>query len=49
MARKPKAAASPEPLAIMDSDDAVGGTADADSSIADSIAAPVRKRPGPKP
>ncbi len=47
--RKPKAAASPEPLAMMDSDDAVGGTADADGSIADPVAAPVRKRPGPKP
>jgi hypothetical protein len=47
--RKPKAAASPEPLATMDSDDAVGGTADADGTIADPVAAPVRKRPGPKP
>ncbi len=47
--RKPKAAATPEPLATMDSDDAVGGTADADGSIADPVAAPVRKRPGPKP
>ena len=47
--RKPKTAALPEPLAMMDSDDAAGGTADADSSIADPIAAPVRKRPGPKP
>jgi len=47
--RKPKAAASPEPLATMDSDDAVAGSADADGSIADPIAAPVRKRPGPKP
>jgi hypothetical protein len=47
--RKPKAAASPEPLATMDSDDAAGGSADADGSIADPIAAPVRKRPGPKP
>jgi hypothetical protein len=47
--RKPKAAASPEPLATMDSDDAVGGVADADGSIADPVAAPVRKRPGSKP
>ncbi len=47
--RKPKAASSPEPLATMDSDDAVGGSADADGSIADPVAAPVRKRPGPKP
>ncbi len=41
--RKPKAAASAEPLATIDSDDAAGG------SIADSVAAPVRRRPGPKP
>ena len=47
--RKPKAEALPEPLAVMDSDDAVGGTADADGTIADPIAAPIRKRPGPKP
>ena len=47
--RKPKAEALPEPLAVMDSDDAAGGTADADGTIADPIAAPVRKRPGPKP
>ncbi|MGI4942587.1 MAG: hypothetical protein ACRYHQ_18800 [Janthinobacterium lividum] len=47
--RKPKAAASPEPLAMMDSDDAVGGNVDADGSIAAPVAAPVRKRPGPKP
>jgi hypothetical protein len=47
--RKPKAAASAEPLATMDSDDAVGGGVDADGSIADPVAAPVRKRPGPKP
>jgi len=47
--RKPKAAASPEPLATMDSDDAAGGSADADGGSADPIAAPVRKRPGPKP
>ena len=47
--RKPKAAASPAPLATMDSDDAGAGSADADSTIADPIAAPVRKRPGPKP
>ncbi len=47
--RKPKTAAPPEPLAMMDSDDAVGGTADADGSIADPVAAPMRKRPGPKP
>ncbi len=47
--RKPKAAASPEPLTTMDSDDAAGGSADADRSIADPVAAPVRKRPGPKP
>ena len=47
--RKPKAAASPKPLATMDGDDAVGGITDADGSIADPIAAPVRKRPGPKP
>jgi len=47
--RKPKAAASPEPLATMDSDGAAGGVADADGSIADPVAAPVRKRPGPKP
>jgi len=47
--RKPKTAALPEPLAMMDSDDAAGGTADADGSIADPIAAPARKRPGPKP
>ena len=47
--RKPKAAASPEPLATMDSDDAGRGTADADGTIADPEAAPVRKRPGPKP
>ncbi len=40
--RKPKAATSAEPLATMDSDDAVGGGADP-------VAAPVRKRPGPKP
>jgi len=46
---KPKAAASPEPPATMDSDDAAGGTVDADGSIADPVAAPVRKRPGPKP
>ena len=47
--RKPKAAASAEPLATMDSDDAAGGSADADGSIADPVRAPVRKRPGPKP
>ena len=47
--RKPKGAASPEPLATMDSDDAVAGSADTDGSIADPVAAPVRKRPGPKP
>ena len=47
--RKPKAAASPEPLATMDSDDAAGGTADADGSIADPVVSPMRKRPGPKP
>ncbi len=47
--RKPKAAASPELLAMVDSDDAVGGSVDADGSIADPVAAPVRKRPGPKP
>ena len=47
--RKPKVAASPEPLAMMDSDDALGGNVDADGSIADPVAAPVRKRPGPKP
>ncbi len=47
--RKPKAAASPEPLAMLDSDDAVGGSVDADGSIADPGTAPVRKRPGPKP
>ena len=47
--RKPKAEALPEPLAMMDSDDAVDGTADADGNIADPVAAPVRKRPGPKP
>ena len=47
--RKPKAAASPEPLATMDSDDAVGGSVDADGSITDPVTAPVRKRPGPKP
>jgi hypothetical protein len=45
--RKPKAAASAEPLATMDSDDAVGG--DADGSIASRAAAPLRRRPGPKP
>jgi len=43
------APASAEPLATMDSDDAAGGSADADGSIADPVAAPVRKRPGPKP
>ncbi|HEY0206866.1 MAG TPA: hypothetical protein VGC15_22270 [Acetobacteraceae bacterium] len=47
--RKPKTAATPEPLAMMDSDDAVGGSVDADGSIADPVAPPVRKRPGPKP
>jgi len=47
--RKPKTVGLPEPLAMMDSDDAVGGTVDADGSIAEPIAAPVRKRPGPKP
>jgi hypothetical protein len=47
--RKPKTAATPEPLATMDSDDAVGGSVDADGSIADPVAAPMRKRPGPKP
>ncbi len=47
--RKPKAAASPEAAATMDSDDAAGGTADADGTIADPVAAPVRKRPGPQP
>ncbi len=47
--RKPKTDVLPEPLAMMDSEDAVGGTVDADGSIADPIAAPVRKRPGPKP
>ena len=47
--RKPKAAASPEPLATMNSDDDASGGVDADSTIADPIAAPVRKRPGPKP
>ena len=45
--RKPKAEYLPEPLAVMDSDDAVG--ANIDATIADPIAAPVRKRPGPKP
>jgi len=47
--RKPKTDVLPEPLAMMDSDDAVGGAVDADASISDPIAAPVRKRPGPKP
>jgi hypothetical protein len=47
--RKPKAAASAEPLATIDSDDAMSGGADADGSLAEPIAAPVRKRPGPKP
>ncbi len=47
--RKPKATASPEPLAAMDSDDAVAGSADADGSIAGSAAAPMRRRSGPKP
>ncbi len=47
--RKPKAAASAEPLAMMDSDAAARGSANADGSIADPIAAPQRKRPGPKP
>jgi len=47
--RKPKAAASAEPLATMSSDDAVGGGADADGSIAVPVAAPMRRRPGPKP
>jgi hypothetical protein len=47
--RKPKAASSPAPSATMDSDDAAGGSADADGGSADPIAAPVRKRPGPKP
>jgi hypothetical protein len=47
--RKPKTAAGPEPLATMDSDDAVGGAVDADGTIAEPDAAPVRKRPGPKP
>ncbi len=47
--RKPKAAASAEPLATMGSDDAAGGSADADGSIADPVAEPMRKRPGPKP
>ena len=47
--RKPKTAVLPEPQAMMDSDDAAGGTVDADGTIADAIAAPVRKRPGPKP
>jgi len=32
-----------------DEPNTVGGTVDADGSIADPIAAPVRKRPGPKP
>ena len=45
--RKPKVEDLPEPLAVMDSDDAVG--ADIDATTADPIAAPVRKRPGPKP
>ena len=47
--RKLKAAALPEPLAMMDSDDAAGGTADADGSIAEPVTAPMRKRPGLKP
>ncbi len=47
--RKPKTDVLPEPLAVMDSDDAVVGTVDADGSITDPIAASVRKRPGPKP
>ncbi len=49
--RKPKAATSAEPLATMDSDDAAGGGADADAdgSITGPVAAPLRKRPGPKP
>ena len=47
--RKSKAAASPRPLGMIDSDDAAGGTADADGTIADPVAAPVRKRPSPKP
>lgn len=47
--RKPTAAASPEPLATMNSDAAAGGTADAGGTIDDPVAAPVRKRPGPKP
>ena len=34
---------------MIDSDDAVGGTVDADGTISDPVAAPVRKRPGPKP
>ncbi len=47
--RKPKTAAASEPPATMDSDDAAGGTAHADGTIADPVAAPMRKRPGPKP
>ncbi len=47
--QKPKATASAEPLATMDSDDAAGGSGDADGSIADPVAAPMRRRPGPKP
>ncbi len=47
--QKPKAAASAEPLATMDSDDAAGGGVDADGSIAGPVAAPLRRRPGPKP
>ncbi len=47
--RKPKADASAEPLATMNSDDAVGGSADADGSITGLVAAPLRRRPGPKP
>jgi len=45
--RKPKAAALPEPSATMDNDDAAGGSAD--GVVADPVAPPVRKRPGPKP
>ena len=46
--RKPKAAAAPEPVTTMDSDDPAGGTADADGSIADPVAAPLARAARPQ-
>ena len=48
--RKPQSATTPaEPPAMMDSDDVVAGSFDADASISAPSEKPARGRPGPKP